>query len=175
MPKVIANLSEQIRAQTRTLLLSDGWEALTVRAVAAHCHVAVGTVYNYYSSKDALIAAVMLEDWQSVLKRMETAANTASTVADGLRAVFAELCAFERQYQTVWQQYAMRNNPMPSRQVYHEQLISQIAAILRPLLASTGDDPILPTFLAETLLHLAPQGMDGYDRAAHLIARLIAS
>lgn len=174
MPKIIANLSEQIRAQARALLLSDGWEALTVRAVAARCHVAVGTVYNYYPSKDALIAAVTLEDWQRVLKRMEDAARAAATVTDGLRAVFVELCAFEQQYQSVWQQYAMLNNPMPSRQVYHEQLVSQIAAMLRPLLPSAADDPILPTFLAETLLHLAPQGMDGYDRAAHLIARLIA-
>lgn len=174
MPKVIANLSEQIRAQARTLLLSDGWEALTVRAVAAHCRVAVGTVYNYYPSKDALIAAVMLEDWQHVLKQMADAAQATVSTMDSLRAVFAALCAFEQQYQPVWQQYATLNNPMPSRQAYHEQLVSQIAAILHPILPNAVDDPILPTFLAETLLTLAPRGMAGYDCAAHLIARLIA-
>lgn len=177
MPKVIANLSEQIRSQARELLLSGGWESLTIRTVAARCHVAVGTVYNYYSSKDALIAAVMLEDWQSTLTRMEAAASAADSTADGLRAVFAQLCAFEEQYQAVWQQYAMLNNPLPSRQTYHAQLISQIAAVLHPLLARSqaADDPVLPRFLAETLLHLAPQGMAGYDRAAHLILRLITN
>ena len=39
----------------------------TVRSVAAGCGVAVGTVYNYFSSKDMLIAAFMLEmDGQTV-------------------------------------------------------------------------------------------------------------
>ena len=177
MPKVIANLSEQIRSQARELLLSGGWESLTIRTVAARCHVAVGTVYHYYPAKDALIAAVMLEDWQSTLTRMESAASAANSASDGIRAVFAQLCAFEQQYQEIWQQYALQNNPLPSRQMYHEQLIAQMAGILRALLTnhSIADDPVLPTFLAETLLHLAPQGLDGYDRAAHLILRLIAA
>ena len=177
MPKVIANLSEQIRSQARELLLSGGWESLTIRTVAARCHVAVGTVYNYYPAKDALIAAVMLEDWQSTLTRMEAAASAANSASDGIRAVFAQLCAFEAQYQAVWQQYATLNNPLPSRQTYHAQLISQIAAVLHPLLIrlQAADDPVLPTFLAETLLHLAPQGLAGYDCAAHLILRLITN
>ena len=177
MPKVIANLSEQILFEARELLLSGGWESLTIRSVAARCHVVVGTVYHYYPAKDALIAAVMLEDWQSTLTRMEKASTAADSAADGLRAVFAQLCAFEQQYQAIWQQYALRNNPLPSQQMYHEQLIAQMAGILCTLLTNhhVADDPVLPTFLAETLLHLAPQGMDGYDRAAHLILRLIAA
>lgn len=177
MPKVIANLSEQILFEARELLLSGGWESLTIRSVAARCHVAVGTVYHYYPAKDALMAAVMLEDWQSTLTRMEEASAAADSAADGLRAVFAQLCAFEQQYQAIWQQYALRNNPLPSRQMYHKQLIAQMAGVLRALLTShhVADDPVLPTFLAETLLHLAPQGLDGYDRAAHLILRLIAA
>ena len=41
-----------------------------MREAARRCGVAVGTLYNYFPSKDALAAAVMLEDWHEDLDAM---------------------------------------------------------------------------------------------------------
>lgn len=60
MPKKIAELREKMIAYARQALLQEGTSALTVRSTASACGVAVGTVYNYFPSKESLIEAVIL-------------------------------------------------------------------------------------------------------------------
>ena len=62
MPRGIENLREDLIAQSRVILLTKGYDNMTVRDVANACHVAVGTVYNYFQSKDVLVGYIMLED-----------------------------------------------------------------------------------------------------------------
>ena len=45
-----------------------GYEAVQMRDVAARANVALGTIYRYFSSKDHLLAAVMVE-WCRDLER----------------------------------------------------------------------------------------------------------
>src|SRR5271165_4696690 len=40
--------------------LEGGYEAVQMRDVAARAHVAMGTVYRYFSSKDHLLAAALV-------------------------------------------------------------------------------------------------------------------
>ena len=67
MPKKIAELREKMIAYARQALLQEGTSALTVRSTASACGVAVGTVYNYFPSKEGLIEAVILADWEVML------------------------------------------------------------------------------------------------------------
>jgi len=48
-----------------------GYEAVQMRDVAASAEVALGTIYRYFPSKDALLAAAMLE-WMEDLERRVT-------------------------------------------------------------------------------------------------------
>ncbi|MGD0255943.1 MAG: TetR family transcriptional regulator [Acidimicrobiales bacterium] len=41
--------------------LEGGYEAVQMRAVAARAHVAMGTVYRYFTSKDHLLSAALLQ------------------------------------------------------------------------------------------------------------------
>ncbi len=43
-----------------TLALEGGYDAVQMRDVAAQAHVAMGTVYRYFSSKDHLLAAALV-------------------------------------------------------------------------------------------------------------------
>ena len=52
MPKIIENLLENLLAETRRELLDSGYESINIRTIAKNCHTAVGTVYNYFPSKD---------------------------------------------------------------------------------------------------------------------------
>ena len=89
MPKIIENLREILLAASRTLLLEEGYRALTMRQVAGLCHVAVGTVYNYFPSKDMLAAHILLEDWNDLLRSLQKKVNAAPAPMDGLEAVFS--------------------------------------------------------------------------------------
>lgn len=48
---------------SRTLIQAQGWSAVNIRSVAKACGISVGSVYNYFDSKAALIAATVESIW----------------------------------------------------------------------------------------------------------------
>lgn len=175
MPKRIEALRQTLLARSRDLLLHDGYDKLTIRAVAAACGVAVGTVYNYFPSKDMLVASVMLEDWLAALKRMEAGAAAAPDVLAGLEAVFDAITAFAATYTGAWAQYGAHAGAVPAYRDRHEQLIGQLQKIIEPLLMRFDRlfDPALPPFLAETLLSASVRPGAQFQRLSPILARLL--
>ena len=51
MPKIIENPEENILSAARRLVAEQGYAAVTMRAIAKECGIAVGTFYNYYPSE----------------------------------------------------------------------------------------------------------------------------
>ena len=70
MPKIIENLQERLLSAARLQLEAEGYSALTMRGIAKASGVGVGTVYNYYPSKDALIASFVAADWRAVMEQI---------------------------------------------------------------------------------------------------------
>ncbi|MCQ6551746.1 TetR/AcrR family transcriptional regulator [Streptomyces sp. C10-9-1] len=82
----------QILDATAALLLADGYEALTISRVAARAGVAKGTVYLYFDSKQALLAALQAQMWDRMLQQpaalLEQPGLTWTERLDGLVAVW---------------------------------------------------------------------------------------
>lgn len=175
MPKIIADLRDNILLQARTLLLKGGFEALTMRAVASGCKVAVGTVYNYFPSKEMLAASVMLQDWQSALQTMRSSSENAAAALEGLRCVASGLTSFWDIYRETWQGYTESGHTVPLYGAYRQHLIHQLEDIIRPLLLrfNCHNEPALPGFLAETLLSAAREGEGRFDELAPILTRLL--
>ena len=57
---------EAILAQSRQLVIEKGIGAINMRTVAAACHVAVGSIYNYFPSKAELITATVEDVWKDI-------------------------------------------------------------------------------------------------------------
>lgn len=66
-----------------------GYDAVQMRDVAATAEVALGTIYRYFPSKDALLAAAMVEWMQDLERRLDRrgpqGATTSERVYDVLR------------------------------------------------------------------------------------------
>lgn len=62
----IVTSREAILDGALSLAAAKGLNALNMRAVAAQCGVAVGSVYNYFPSKAELTAAVVGHVWQEI-------------------------------------------------------------------------------------------------------------
>ena len=174
MPKIIDGLREDILSSARKILFSGGYNAFTMRAVADACHVAVGTVYNYFDSKVMVVAEVILEDWKAALLHMDASVR-GETPLEGLRRIFEELMVFYDQYDALWKEYAAGNAAPPLQGVYHlrlvEQLAEKIAAVLAPCAPLCS--PVLPEFLAETFLNAAGRGRTRFDELAPVFERLL--
>ena len=63
MPKIIENLRVRLMEEAKRQIAESGYAFMTMRSVAKGCGVGIGTVYNYFASKNALLAAYLLEDW----------------------------------------------------------------------------------------------------------------
>jgi AcrR family transcriptional regulator len=80
---------QRVIAAAIELASAGGYEAVQMRDVATTAHVALGTIYRYFASKDHLLAATLVEwtrDLQArVLQRPARGASPADRVVDVLR------------------------------------------------------------------------------------------
>ena len=67
MPKILDSMREQLLLTARKQIEENGYANTTIRSVATECRIAVGTVYNYFASKDMLVATFISEDWRACM------------------------------------------------------------------------------------------------------------
>lgn len=65
MNRVVTSKEEILQA-SRNLLKEQGWTAINIRAVAAACHVSVGSIYNYFGSKADLVSNTVESVWHEI-------------------------------------------------------------------------------------------------------------
>ena len=102
MPKIINKLEENILAAARRLVAEQGYAAVTMRAIAKECGIAVGTFYNYYPSKDAMLAACLLHDWQTALASAGERTAAAQSAEEAVGAVFDAVRAFQEPNRSIF-------------------------------------------------------------------------
>lgn len=72
---------EDILKVSRELIRLQGWPAIHIRSVAAACGVSVGSIYNYFGSKSALVSATVESIWCEIFHRPEDGAVFQDTLA----------------------------------------------------------------------------------------------
>lgn len=59
---------EKILKESRDLVAEEGLDALSIRKLAKKCDLAVGTIYNYFSSKDDLMISTIESVWEDIFR-----------------------------------------------------------------------------------------------------------
>lgn len=77
----VVTSKEEILRISRELILREGWSAVNIRSVAAACGVSVGSIYNYFESKSALVGAAVESVWCEIFHRPEDGAVFQDTQA----------------------------------------------------------------------------------------------
>ena len=156
MPKIIENLQQRLKDAAKQLVWEVGYGDMTIRSVAAACGIGVGTVYNYYASKDELLAAWMLDDWNECIAAMEQGAAGEETAEAVVRTVYDRLSDFARDHAPLFQDEAAATSFSKSFRSYHALLRGQVAAPLRRFFS----DDFGAEFAAESLLIWTMSGKD---------------
>ena len=168
MPKIIENLREKLVAEAQRQVEESGYAALTIRSVAAACNVGVGTVYNYFQSKDALVAAFMLEDWQKCMAKIQLSAEENRSADPVLRCIHTQLLSFISVHQALFADEAALASFSGSPSPYHSMLRTQLA---QPLRVFCPDD-FTSEFIAEALLTWTVAGR-GIEEILPLLEKLL--
>ena len=152
MPKIIENVREQLLEEAQKQIRENGYANTTIRSVAKACGLGVGTVYNYFPSKDMLIASFMAEDWNQCLKKMERIDSKDSEVV--IRSIYDNLTKFMEKYDALFRDSDATKVYTSVFSVRHKQLRSQLAMHIQPICeeVSVEDKEFLAEWIAESLL-----------------------
>ena len=167
MPKIIENLENRILEEARRQIEESGYSRLTIRSVASRCNVGVGTVYNYFPSKDALVATYMLQDWKDCIRVVEQSSRDSDSVEPVVRCIYEQLTQYAVRHQALFRDETAVSGFAGSFSRYHTLLRSQLALPLRKYCSSD----FASEFVAEALLVWAMAGKT-FDDIYGMIGKL---
>ena len=169
MPKIIINAREEILKEAKRQLLENGYGAKTIRSVAKATGIATGTVYNYFPSKDMLLASFMMEDWKEELSSVTYNSGDKREIIQG---IYNAIISFSNKYENLFKDKEALKAFNSSLGDKHPILISQLASLVMDAIADKDDKEFISSFIAESLLSCAMRGTD-FDRIYGIIEKLL--
>ncbi len=177
MPKIINNLQETILEEAKKQLFANGYSKTTIRSVASACGIGVGTMYNYFASKEVMISTFMLEDWRICTGKMKELDS--KDKAEFLKGIHDALQEYIDKYHFLFVDEEASKTYFSVFGERHAQLRKVIAQILSPIcndLKDLNDDEkrFLCEHIAESILFWTLQGV-AFEKQMFIIQRLINS
>ncbi len=158
MPKIIEDLKQKLLFETRRQIDENGYGSLTVRSVAKAAGVGVGTVYNYFASKDMLIAHLVLADWQIMLDSLRKN-NEGKNLKESLRCIYDCLVEFTKKYHALFSDSDAKKAYSTAFTDRHRLLRRQLAELIMPLCeGKNADTGFYAEFVIEALLAWSLEG-----------------
>lgn len=167
MPKIIEDLKGQLIAEAKKQIEENGYSSVTIRSIAKGCGVGVGTVYNYFPSKDVLIATHLLEDWKDCVQAMESVATCSDGPRPVMLCIYDQLNGFASRHGAIFRDEAAATAFAGSFGRYHSMLRNQLAQPLRQY--CSGD--FEAQFIAESLLTWTITGKS-FDEIYEIVKKL---
>ena len=167
MPKIIENLEVKLIEEAKKQITESGYSDMTIRSVAKQCGVGVGTVYNYFPSKEAMLATYMLADWKECIAAISAVSTYSESPKPVVLFIFDQLLLFADRHQAIFRDETAAAAFAGSFSRYHAMLRSQLAAPLRKFCASDFS----ADFIAESLLTWTMAGKN-FDEIFGIIEKL---
>ncbi|WP_037573326.1 TetR/AcrR family transcriptional regulator [Spirochaeta cellobiosiphila] len=159
MPKIIKNISERLEEELEKMVCDEGKE-ISIRALAARVGVAVGTIYNYYPTKDEMIKVVFQREWSNTIKIIQEGLNnTKSPEGSDLKLIVTEIYNL---IEKVGQRHAQRkksidckhtvsNPPYPHSPQAWEWLVTSFIPVWQGVLKGKGIEDQLNRLTISTI------------------------
>ncbi len=172
MPKIIENIKERLLNEAKKQIAENGYAKTTIRSVAIACELGTGTVYNYFKSKDHLIATFMAEDWLSLLGKLKESAPADDKAL--LKSIFNVLIEFSENHKSLFCDKDAEKAFMSVFSERHKQLRSQLAEIIIPICNKNGieNGGFMSEYIAESLLTWTIAGKS-FDEQYEILCKLL--
>ena len=170
MPKIIDNVREELLKEAKKQLIENGYSHTTIRSVARGCGIAIGTVYNYFPSKDMLIATFMMEDWNTAFSSVERVEKT--NKKELMEGIYNAILSFSAMYEGLFKDKEALQAFNSSLSEKHPILVSQLCSQILPAVDEGENREFTSSFIAEAILLWAMKGTD-FETLYQVIERLL--
>lgn len=172
MPKIIPNIREQLLTEAKKQISEQGYGKTTIRSVANACNLGVGTVYNYFNSKDMLIATFMAEDWAHCLARLEHPSSYEPKSI--LKGIYDVLVEFTSRYGTIFSDRDAAKTFAATFAERHKMLRDQLVDKILPIFRESDveDKEFLAQHIAESLLTWTVAGVS-FEKQYSIVSKII--
>lgn len=172
MPKIIPNIREQLLNETRKQIEEKGYAATTMRSVSGACGFAVGTMYNYFDSKERLVFTFVYEDLIKHFEYMEQLPKESPEVV--FHGIFTSLKEFMENHRKLFSDPDAAKAMRPDFETRRKFFRDRIGNVILPLCEERKvDNPVIVSrFIAEALIGMAMDNVD-FEIAYSLVIKLI--
>ena len=173
MPKIIPNARENLISEAKNQIEINGYDSVTIRSIARGCQIGLGTFYNYFKSKDVLIATYLLEEWEERLERIHSQVELDIEPMQLVKTIYDELNGFMKGNMAVFTAESAQKAFSTSMRTYHNMLIEQMSAPLSVVCERHGYEnaEFLSQFVAEAILTWTVAKKD-FDEFASIVCKL---
>ena len=151
MPKIVENLRERIVEETKKQIVENGYSEVTMRSIAKACGIGLGTIYNYYESKDFIVATYMSKDWNECLSKIQ---NDINNNKDILESIYTRLVDYIIEHEKLFTDKKAEISYASNVIKWHTLFRGQIASIIIQI---CNKDSFLSEFIAESLISWATE------------------
>jgi AcrR family transcriptional regulator len=149
LPRGQQERRERIVRAAIALLEAREYDAVQMRDVAQEAGVALATIYRYFTSKEHLYAAALL-DWAADYPRPSRSASGAQSDEERLRALMRRAVrAFEKYPQMMRAVIVLESSNDPNARALFDQFAALDVGALMDALSST--DPVWAAAIVETV------------------------
>lgn len=180
VPKIIDTPRETILDQARDIIVNEGYGSLTIRRVSKNTGIAVGTIYNYFPTKDDIIVQLMEGYWYSYLKEVESVHDNETDFYKKLRLIFEKLNTFVETFKEVWVKnitMGYTEDSLTRKKSFDEKLIRKLEAILleeveKEKITLTTESYITAKFIMMNFYTMAQMKDFKYEEFEQIIRKL---
>jgi AcrR family transcriptional regulator len=166
VPKIIENVREQLLAEAKKQITERGYADTTMRSVAGACGLGVGTVYNYFKSKEMLIATFVYDDWKKYLSNMkELPCDNHKKLLGG---IYDSLRSFAKDNEKLFSDSEAAKLISTGSSNRHKMLREQIAGFITPICT----ERFCAEFIAESLINWSMEDAD-FETIYPLLEKII--
>ncbi len=110
-PEEVETVKNDILTTALKLMCDDGFDALSMRKLAARLKMTAANIYNYYKNKDDLYLAIQTRGFQMLVDRFEGIYNSDQPTRGKLYAMMHDYLKFGVEYPDYYEIMFSRNTP----------------------------------------------------------------
>lgn len=185
MPKKIEQPKETILKYAREILKTEGYEGLSVRALAKKSGVSIGTIYNYFEDKQGLDMYLMMDFWSEYERwAQQVLSDTSLDFYDRLKKIADEMMRFVNLFKDLFAQLfqSRARGYSDKERGAKNQMIRRMASALNqqilnenPALASASpNSEEIADWIMTSLMMVNHMNSMSYDQLEKFIKKVMA-